>query len=66
MIGNGKSSEAHKINAGVTQDPLLGLTLFRFYINDLPKNTLRFLVNIYVDNTSVYGCSSKHLDDQCL
>lgn len=42
------------------------LTLFLFYINDMPKIILRLLVNIYADDTAVYGCTSQSQDDQSL
>lgn len=40
-------------------------TNFLLYINDLPKNTSRSLINIYANYTTVYRCTSKYLDDQC-
>lgn len=43
---------------------LLSPTLFLLYINYLPKNILKSLVKIYVNNTTVYECTSKNLNDQ--
>lgn len=36
------------------------------YINDLPKNTLTLLLNIYAEDATVCGCTSKYLDDLCM
>lgn len=36
---------------------------FIIYIIDLPKNKLQSLVNIYAEDTAVYGCTSRTLDD---
>lgn len=53
-----QSSELQQINVDALQSSLLGLTLF---INNLTKDNLRSLVNIYLytDNTTVYGCTFK-------
>lgn len=66
VVLNHQSSEAHEINAGIHQDALLEPTLFLLYINDLPKNIFRSLINVYSDDNMMYGCTSKYLDDQCL
>lgn len=36
---------------------------FLIYINDMPKNVIRSLVNIYAKDTTVFGCASKYVDD---
>lgn len=41
-------------------------TLFLIFSNDLSKNILRSLVNIYTDTTTVYVYTSKSQDYQCL
>lgn len=46
VIINGCSSEEHEINAGISQGTLLSPTLFLLYINNLPTNILRSLINI--------------------
>lgn len=58
VIVNGQSSESQQINADAPKSSLLGPTLF---INNLPKDILRSLVNIYLytDNTTVDGCTFK-------
>lgn len=45
---------------------LLTLHLFLLYIKDLLENIFRSLVNIYIDGTTVYGCTSKYLNDQSM
>lgn len=40
--------------------------LYLLYINDLPKNILRSVVNIYAVDITVYGCFAKYLDDKYL
>lgn len=51
--------ESHEINEGVSQGSLFGLTLFLLFINDLPRNIFRSLVNLCVDDTTSYGGTSK-------
>lgn len=51
------------INAGIDQGSLLGLTLFLFSINDLSK-ILIYLVKIYSDVTTLYGCTFKNMNDK--
>lgn len=57
VIVNCQSTVAHKINAGVPQGSLLGPTLFLTCINNLSKNIVKSLLNIYADNTTVYECT---------
>lgn len=61
---NGYSSKAHEINAGILQGILLSPTFLLLYINYLPKNIFRSPVNIYANDTMVYGYTSKNLVDQ--
>lgn len=56
---------SQEVNSAIPQCLLFGSTLSVLYINDLPKSILRSFVNIYADNT-IYGCTSKNLDDQRL
>lgn len=37
---------------------------FLLYINNLPENIFRLLVDIYANDTTFYGSTSKDLDDQ--
>lgn len=63
---NDQSSEVHKINAGVLHSYLIGPPSFLLYINDMRKNIIRSLVNIYADGTAVYGYNFKYRDDKSL
>lgn len=51
VIVNGQSSEVHETNTVCLKDPLVDSTLFLLYINGMPKNILRLLVNNYVYDT---------------
>lgn len=51
------------INAGFDKGSLFGLTHFLFYISDLSK-ILISLVKIYSDDTTLYGCTFKKLNDK--
>ena len=62
VVVNDHKSDAHCINAGVPQGSLLGPTLFLIFINDLPDHILRSFVDVYADDTTVYGHTSKHYD----
>lgn len=44
----------------------LSPTMFLLYINNVAKNILSSLVNIYAADNTVYGCTSKNLGGQCL
>lgn len=60
----GQISEAHEINESIPQGSFL--SPIPFYINDLFHNIVRFLLNIYADDTIVYGFTSEILYDQSL
>ena len=66
VVVNGQTSEAHKINAGVPQGSLLGPTLFLLFINDLPDHIISSFVDIYADDTTMYGCTADDLSDSDL
>lgn len=60
IIVNGTSSGAYEANAGLA---------FLFHINDLSKNTLSYLVNIYADDTKYIGnqwLPADHFSDRIL
>lgn len=59
LVVNGQLSEAHEINAVIPQDSPHGSTFFLLYIDDFPKNIFRSLVNMYMDDTSVYMSTSR-------
>ena len=50
----GKSSQEHKVNAGVRQGTILGPTRFLLHINDLPDNVTCNLA-IYAHDTTFYS-----------
>ena len=49
-----KASLEYRVNAGVPQVFILGLTLFLLYINDLPDNVMCDIA-IYADDTTLYS-----------
>lgn len=57
---NRQSFETHGINEGVPQSFLFCHTLFSYFINDLLKNILTSPVNIYTDDSTIYGGTSKN------
>ena len=59
VVINGQSSEVHFINAGVPQGSVLGPTLFLLFINDLPDHILKSFINIFADDTTDYGTTSR-------
>lgn len=56
---NSQSFEANDINTGISQRSLLDPTIFLFYINDLPMNILRSLVNTCAGESTTYGYTAK-------
>ena len=52
MVLDGKSSQEYPVNAGINQGSILGPTLFRLYINDLPYNVICNTA-IYADDTTL-------------
>lgn len=59
-VVNGHSSEVYALNADATTPPRLSI-LFRLYINDLPINISRSLVNIYRDDITIFRRTSKKI-----
>ena len=52
MVLDGKSSQEYRVNVGVPQGSILGLTLFLLYINDLPDDVICDIA-IYADDTTL-------------
>ena len=63
VVVNGQSSGEHNINAGVPQGSVLGPTLFLLFINDLPDGVKESFINIYADDTTIYGVTKKGILD---
>ena len=49
-----KSLQKHPVNAGVSQDSILGPTLLLLYINDLPDDVICNIA-IYADDITFYS-----------
>ena len=62
VVVNGQSSEILGINAGVPQGSVLGPTLFLLFINDLPDSLIRSFINIFADDSTIYGLTSKKVN----
>ena len=54
MVLDGKSSQEYTVNSGVSQDSILGLTLFVLHINDLPDDVICNIA-IYAYGTTLYS-----------
>ena len=54
VVLDGKSSQEYPVNAGVSEDSILGPTLFLLYINDLPDNVICSIA-IYADDNTFYS-----------
>ena len=54
VVLDGKSSQEYPVNAGVSQGPIFGPTLFLLYINGLLDDVICNIV-IYADDTILYS-----------
>ena len=54
VVLDGKSSQEYPVNAGVLQGSILGPTLLRLYINDLPDDVICNIA-IYADDATLYS-----------
>ena len=54
MVLYGKYAQEYPVNAAVPQGSILGPTVFRLYINDLPDDLICDIV-IYADDTTLYS-----------
>lgn len=62
FVINGHTFEGYEINADVSRGSLLGPIIFLLCIKVLPKKIFISRVNIYTDDTSMYGYTFKNLD----
>ena len=56
------SLEECPVNARVPQGFILGLTLYQWYINDLPADDFIFNIAIYADGTTLYSTCDQTSD----
>ena len=54
MVLDGKSSQEYLVNAGVSNRPILGPTLFLLYTNHLPNDVV-CNIGICTDGTTLYS-----------
>ena len=61
MVLNGKSSQEHPVNAGISEGSILGPTLFLLHINDIPDDVICNIA-IYADDTTLYSKCDQAFD----
>ena len=61
IIINGSYSTSKLATSGVPQGSVLGLVLFRIYVNDMPE-VVRSMVKLFADDTKLYS-EARNLED---
>ena len=61
MVLDEKSSKEYPVNVGVSQDSILGPTLFLLYINDLPHD-VTCNIGIYFNDITLYSTCEEASD----